>query len=128
MIINNTIIKEFEHTYRKSFPNELKRYLLVKYAEDPFPYEFSEQDLYANIQHDIRGYEAGELDVTVKSPTERWQEEREYLKTLYIEKSCEAPDLEEYVDELEQMLLDHGLESSRMAQQRIEMLNRTTIF
>ncbi|SFH42638.1 hypothetical protein SAMN05660649_05159 [Desulfotomaculum arcticum] len=48
MTINKTIIRELEHTYRRSFPNDLKRYLLVKYAEEPFPYEFTEQDLYAN--------------------------------------------------------------------------------
>jgi len=94
MIINKTIIRELEHTYRRSFPDDLKRYLLVKYAKEPFPYEFSEQDLYANIRHDIRDYEAGKLDVTVKRPSERWQEEREYLQSLYIEKLCEARDLE----------------------------------
>lgn len=75
MTINETIIKEFEDTYRKQLPDDLKRYLFVKYAEEPFPYEFSEQDLYTNIQHDIAAYEAGDLNVTVKSPFECWQEE-----------------------------------------------------
>jgi len=120
MTINKTMIRELEHTYRRSFPDDLKRYLLVKYAEEPFPYEFSEQNLYTNIQNDIRDYEAGGLDITIKSPSERWQEEREYLRNLYIEKSCEARDLKEYVAELEQILLDHGLESSRMAERRID--------
>lgn len=128
MTINKPIIRELEHTYRRSFPNDLKRYLLVKYAEEPFPYEFTEQDLYANIRRDIRDYEAGELDVTVKSPSERWQEEREHLKNLYIEKSCEARDLKEYVAELEQMLSDHGLESFRMAERRIEYLTESLSF
>lgn len=119
MTINKTIIRKLEHTYKRSFPNDLKRYLLEKYAEEPFPYEFSEQDLYTNIQQDIRDYEAGELDITVKSPSERWQKEREYLKNLYSEKFCEVRDLKEYVTVLEQMLLDHGLESSRMPERRI---------
>lgn len=119
MTINKTIIRELEHTYRKSLTEDLKRYLLVKYAQEPFPYEFSEQDLYTNIEHDIRDYEAGELDVTVKSPSERWLEECEYLQNLYIEKSREARDLEDYVAELEQILSEHGLESSRMAERRI---------
>jgi hypothetical protein len=78
MTINETLIKEFEDTYGKFFPDDLKQYLLVKYAEEPFPHEFSEQDLYMNIDRDICVYEAGELDVTIKSPVERWQEEREY--------------------------------------------------
>ena len=33
MIINKTIVGEIEHTYKRSFPDDLKRYLLVKYAE-----------------------------------------------------------------------------------------------
>lgn len=93
MLINKTIIKELEHTYRRSFPDDLKRYLLVKYIEEPFPYEYSEEDLYTNIQRDIRAYESGELDVTVKKPSQRWQEEREYLQNLYIAKSHELHDL-----------------------------------
>lgn len=120
MIISKTVIRELEHTYRRPFPDDLKRYLLVKYAEEPFPYEYSEQDLYTNICDDIRLYETGELDVTVKSPSARWQEERDYLQNLYIEKFRQARDFEEYVAELEHILLKHGLESSRMADRRIE--------
>lgn len=42
MTISKTIIKELENTYKKSIPDDLKKYLLVKYAQEPFPYEFSE--------------------------------------------------------------------------------------
>ncbi len=125
MTINKKIIKKFEATYRKHFPDEFKQYLLVKYAEEPFPYKFSEQDLYTNIDYDIRAYEAGELDVTLKNPAERWQEDREYLQNLYIEKACEVRDLTEYVAELERMLSKHGLESPRMAKRRNELLKVT---
>lgn len=121
MTINEAMIKELEDTYRKRLPDDLKRYLLVKYAEEPFPYEFSEQDLYTNIRHNIHAYEAGELDVTVKIPAERWQAEREYLQNLYIEKACEARELSEYVAYLERMLSEHGLESVQMAERRIEL-------
>lgn len=68
MTINEAIIKELENIYRKSVPADLRRYLLTEYAEEPFPYEYSEQDLYASIRKDIRRYETGKLDVTVKSP------------------------------------------------------------
>jgi len=67
MSVTPKIIKKLEHIYRKSFPDELKRYLLEKYSEEPFPHEFSEQDLYENIRHDIRDYETGELDISVKN-------------------------------------------------------------
>jgi hypothetical protein len=109
MTINETIVKKLEHTYRKSFSDGLKQYLLVKYAEEPFPYEFSEQDLYTNILQDIRNYEAGELDITIKSAFKRWQEEREYLQNLYIDKLNENRDLAEYIIKLEHMLSEYGL-------------------
>lgn len=67
MIITPKIIEKLEHIYRKSFPDELKRYLLEKYSEEPIPYVLSEQDLYENTRHDIRDYEAGKLDISVKN-------------------------------------------------------------
>lgn len=120
MVINRTIVKELEHTYRRHLSDNLKRYLLVKYADEPFPYEYSEHDLYASIHEDIRHYELGKLDVTVKSLAERWKEERSYLQNLYIEKAYEACELEDYIAELEHILSEHGLESSKMSERRIE--------
>lgn len=125
MIINKKIIKKLETTYRKHFPDEFKQYLLVQYGQEPFPYEYTEQDLYINIERDIRAYEAGELDVTVKSPAERWLEEREYLQNLYIEKFCEVRELTEYVAELERILSEHRLKSPKMTERRIELLKTT---
>lgn len=120
MTITKAIIKELEHTYRRYLPVDLKRYLLVKYSEEPFPYEYSEQDLYTNIHDDIRDYESGKLDITVKGLSERWKDERNYLQNIYVEKCSEAHDLEEYVAELEAILSKHGLESSRMSERRVE--------
>lgn len=74
--------------------------------EEPFPYVFSEQDLYANIEKDIRNYYAGNLDVTIKSPSERWLIEREYLQNMYIDKCHEIRELEDYIEELENVLLN----------------------
>lgn len=125
MIINKKIIKKLETTYRKHFPDEFKQYLLVQYGQEPFPYEYTEQDLYINIERDIRAYEAGELDVTVKSPAERWLEEREYLQNLYIEKFCEVRELTEYVAEQERILSEHRLKSPKMTERRIELLKTT---
>ncbi len=115
MTINNRIITELEHTHREFFPDDLKRYLLVKYAQEPFPYEFSEQDLYTNIENDIRAYGAGELDVSMKSPSEYWQEARNYLQSLYVEKCQETRELEEYIAKLERILNENNLKSPMMA-------------
>lgn len=118
MTLNKTMIRDLETVFRKSIPDDLKKYLLANYEQEPFPYEFSEQDLYTNIERDIRDYEADELDVTVKSSSERWSEERKYLQNLYIEKARVVHDLEAYVAELEHILSEHNLESSRMSEQR----------
>jgi hypothetical protein len=121
MILNEKIIKELERSSRKAFPGDLKQYLLTQYKEEPFPYEFSEQDLYENIRRDIHDYEAGELDVTLKKRSEYRQEELEHLKGLYIERLDEIRDLRDYIKELEHMLSEHDLESSRMADERLKM-------
>jgi len=125
MTINETIIKDLEHKYRMLLPDELKKYLLVQYAEEPFPEEYTEQDIFANIERDIRAYEAGELDITLKSLSERWQDEREHLQSLYLEMCYEARELADYVAELEQMLAQNGLESPKMAKRRLELSNST---
>lgn len=120
MVITKEILKELENTHRKLLPDELKQYLLAKYSQELFPYEYIEQDFYTSIGRDIQAYESGKLDVTVKSPFERWQEEREYLHNLYAEKAHEARELHNYVLELEHMLFLHGLESLKMARRRLE--------
>jgi len=119
MTINKRIIAEFERTYRRSFPDDLKRYLLAKYAQEPFPYEFSEQDLYTNIEKDIRAYVDGELNVTVKSSSQRWKEERETLVDLYMGKCREIDHLEEYIVKLEHSLSDNGIEFPKIAERQI---------
>lgn len=123
MVIDKTIIRNLEKRYKSPIPEECKQYLLVNYAQEPFPNEYSEQDLYANIERDMDAFVSGCLDVTMKTPSERWQEECENLKEMYFEKSCETHELLEYVAELEHILLEHGLESSKMAKKRIALSN-----
>jgi len=121
MTINETIIKDLEHKYRKLLPDELKKYLLVQYAEEPFPDEYTEQDLFSNIERDLHAYEAGELDITLKSTSQRWQQEREYLQSLYLEMCYEARELADYVAALEQIIAQYGLESPKMAKRWLEL-------
>ena len=123
MLIDKTIIRDLENRYKKSISEEFKQYLLVNYAQEPFPYEYSEQDLYANIERDMYAFESGCLDVTIKAPSEQWQEERENLKELYFDKCFEIHELLEYVAELEHMLSEHGLASTKMVEKRIALSN-----
>lgn len=118
MIISRQMLIEMEQISRKSFPEEFIRYVLVKYSEDPFPYEYSEQDLYEHLRRDIRDYDQGNLDISVNSPSERWQEKCENLQTLYVEQSLKIRDLQDYIQELEHTLTKNGLETPRMAQHR----------
>ena len=78
------------------------------------------KDLYENIRRDICNYETGELDVTVKTRPEYLREELEHLKGLYIERLDEIRDLRDYITELEHKLSEHGLESPRMADERLK--------
>lgn len=65
MTLTKTILKGLQKAYRKEFPRELIHYLRITYEEEPFPYEYTEQDLYANIQRDIDAYYAEKLVITV---------------------------------------------------------------
>jgi len=120
MVINRSSLKDFEDARWKPIPNELKQYLLITYSQEPFPYVYSVQDLYENIRKDIAEYHSGKLDIAVKSPADRWREEREHLKTLYIEKAYEARELADYVEELERILMEHNIESSRIVEKKNE--------
>lgn len=92
----------------------------MKYAEEPFPYEYSEQDLYENIRRDIRDYAQGNLDIAVKSPSECWQQEREYLQNRYTEQSFKMRELEDDILELEQVLAENCLERPKIAKRWVE--------
>lgn len=59
MVINKKMIRNFETARRELLPPDLRDYLLTRYAEEPFPHEYSEQDLYENIRKDIQRYESG---------------------------------------------------------------------
>lgn len=120
IIADKILINNIRDNQRVCIPEELEAFLLVQYGQEPFPYEFSEQDLFTNIRHDICAYEVGELDLTIKSLSERWQEEHEYLQSLYIEKCREVSNLEEHIAKLEHMLSEHGLKCSRIDNQPIE--------
>ena len=62
----------------------LETYLMATYEEDPFPYEWSEQDLYEQIRKLIIQYEDGMLDVNVPEPQERQRMRYNNLKENYL--------------------------------------------
>ena len=71
----------------------LEAYLMATYEEDPFPYEWSEQDLYEQIRKLIFQYEKGVLDISVPEPQERQKMRYDDLKESYLELLGEVTEL-----------------------------------
>ena len=120
MILDKAMLNQLEQSQMKVFDESLKRYLLTAYGQEPFPYVYSEQDLFEHIRKDLQAYENGQLDVSALDPTKHWQNERTELQKLYTHKEAELKELTAYVNELEQILRSNNLESSGIAKKRIE--------
>jgi hypothetical protein len=123
MIVNRAIIQEIEENRRKFIPEDLKKYLIFTYSKEPFDKVYSEQDLYNNINRDLDDYKSGKLDILPKSLADRRKVEIEELKHLYYEKCHEIRGLSQYVDDLEQILLEHNIESDKMKENRIALIS-----
>lgn len=122
MTINNRIIRNLEtYTFQRTLPKELKVYLNDVYSEEPWPYEYSEQDLYTNIKQDINAYYAGKLDITIKTPLQKLELDNEYLRSLYGEAMTEIQDQSSYIDEIHELLWANGLEASRMLHSEVHI-------
>lgn len=121
MIIDKKLLKGLEFNNRIIIPAELRKYLLIKYSKEPWPYEYSEQDLYDNILGDIHRYMSGELSFGGISPREYWhQEEIRNLEEFCSDQAGQIHELESYVTELEELLRINGLESPIMRLERLQ--------
>jgi len=83
----------------------LEAYLLATFEEEPFPYVWSEQDLYEQIRKLIYQYEQGILDISIPSPTERQNMRYEALKESYLELTEEIFELRETISSAAKMLV-----------------------
>ena len=119
MILDKHTLHQLEQSQMKVFDEAFKAYLLTAYGQEPFPYVYSEQDLFEHIRKDLDAYEKGQLDLTV-DPVKHWQRERAELQRLYARQEAELQDLTTYVNELEQILSLNNLESSRMTKKKLE--------
>ena len=119
MEVFEIIIRHLEESHGQPLPRELRKYLWIKYSVEPFPYEYTEQDLHENIRRDIRDYLGGTLDITEKNPLTSCNERIKSLQDMFIGMLYDKCQLELYVAELEHTLSEHGLESTKMAQRRL---------
>jgi len=114
MEIKRMIKNQETYLFHQRFPKELKAYLYDSYGEDPWPYSFSEEDLYGGIKADAQAYFMEKLDVTIKPALEKKKAEIQELRELYSDAMGDIQDLEKYIGELHELLWANGLEGSRM--------------
>jgi hypothetical protein len=88
----------------------LEEYLLATYEEEPFPNEWSEQDLYEQIRKLILQYNQGKLDITIPSVEERQRIRYEALKDSYLELLGETNRLKGVIENTRR-LLDKGCQT-----------------
>lgn len=85
MTLTIRFLNEMLRIWGDSIDKPFEQYLLAMYEEEPFPYEWSEQDLYEQIRKLILKYNRGEIDISIPSTEERQRDRYEALKDSYLE-------------------------------------------
>lgn len=111
MIVTIKFLNEMFRIWGERIDKPLEEYLLATYNEEPFPYEWSEQDLYEQIRKLIFQYNQGKLDITVPSVEEKQRIRYETLKARYLELLSETNQLKEIINNIRDVL-DKGCHES----------------
>lgn len=93
MTLTKKFLNEMFRIWGDKIDDPLETYLMATYEEEPFPYEWSEQDLYEQIRKLIFQYEEGILDISIPSYKERQRIRYEDLKESYLELLRESIEL-----------------------------------
>jgi hypothetical protein len=109
MTVDIAFIEHLRKRYGMNIPENLEAFLLEEYDEEPFPYEYSDQDLYEQIRKLVMNYHKGLVDVTLKGSELRLKQRFQSLKDEYIAAMYKIRTLEDEVKELKDMLLEHGV-------------------
>ena len=113
MVVDITFIEHLRKTCQMSIPKDLEAFLLEEYCEEPFPNEYTEQDLYEQIRKLEMKYHNGLLDVRLKGSEQRLKEQYETLKEEYVTAMYKMNDLEAEVTKLKGMLFGQGINLAR---------------
>ena len=97
MILTTKFLKEMFRQWGDHIDKPLENYLMATYEEDPFPYEWSGQDLYEQIRKLIFQYEEGVLDISVPDHQERQRIRYDDLKESYLELLGEVTELRDTI-------------------------------
>jgi hypothetical protein len=109
MIVTKTYLKKLQQCYQFEMDAPLARYLLAEYEIEPFPHEYSEQDLHEQIRRLVDQYQQGTLDVQLKSPNQRLQERYKTLQECHLILLSENVALNEEISHLKKILAQSGL-------------------
>lgn len=104
MIADKAFIKYLRKRYHMNIPEELEDFLLEEYGEEPFPYEYTEQDLHEQIRKMEMNYHKGLLNVSLKGPELLLKQRYETLKNEYIDAMYKIRSLEDELEELKKLL------------------------
>jgi hypothetical protein len=104
MTLTIKFLNEMFRLWGDKIDKPLEEYLLATYEEEPFPYEWSEQDLYEQIRKLIFQYEQGKLDITVPSVEERQKIRYESLKDSYLQLLDESNRLRDIIENTRKIL------------------------
>lgn len=104
MTLTNRFLNEMFRIWGDRIDKPLEEYLLATYEEEPFPYEWSEQDLYEQIRRLIFQYNQGQLDITIPSAEERLRIRYEALKDSYLELLEETNRLKRIIENTRRLL------------------------
>lgn len=86
-----------EQYFAGKMPEELKRYLFDRYGEEPLEGELTAQFFFPEVISDIKKYIRGELDTTIRSETEKLQDQYRELMELSGRIGQEKQKLEEEI-------------------------------
>jgi len=100
MILTKAYLKKLQQRYRFEMDAPLGRYLLSEYEVEPFPNEYSEQDLHEQIRKLVYQYRQGTLNVQLKSPKQRLKERYETLQKSHLILLSENAALNEEINRL----------------------------
>lgn len=109
MILKRSYLNYIKQHYGFYIDEPLTKYLLARYEEEHFPYEYSEQDLDEQIRKLIYQYEQGTLDISVKSPKQRLKDNYEALKDFCLDILKENEYLKDENLNLKKVLTENGL-------------------
>ena len=104
MIVTVKFSNEMFRMWGDHIDKPFEEYLLATYEAEPFPYEWTEEDLYYQIRKLIQQYEEGNLDITVPSKEERLTIRYETLKDSYIKLLHENSKLQKVIEDAKNIL------------------------